>query len=270
VDELIARRDRVRGRRFRADAAKVFLDEEIDKHTAALLEPYAGSTGDRGKLFLEPDRLDAIVRRLDAEGFLIHMHAMGDRAVRAGLDAIERAISANGPRDRRHQLAHVGVANPVDLPRFGTLGVAAGLQPLWADPNDPTRLPTETALGPERSRWTLPMASIANAGGRIVASSDWPAPSMNPLDGIQTTVTRQRERIGLAAILSAYTRDAAWAAREDAIDGSIELGKAADLIVLDRDLFEVGVEDLHGVHVLLTLLDGEVVFRCPQFNGKDL
>jgi predicted amidohydrolase YtcJ len=275
IAEMRARRDRVRGTRFRADAAKLFLDGEIDRHTAALIEPYADAPAVRGDLFVEPAVLNRLVRRLDAEGFLIHMHAMGDRAVRAGLDAIEQAIRANGVRDRRHQLAHVGVAAPADIARFGRLGVTADFQPLWAQADDPATRPAEAALGPLRSRWMFPIASIAAMGGRILASSDWPAPSMNPLDAIQVALTRQpldgskppqqpQERVPLAAMLAAYTNDAAWAAREETIDGSLEVGKAADLVVLDRNLFEVEVSRLHEVRVLLTLLDGEPVYRDPS------
>ena len=230
----------------------------------------------RGNLLVKPEALAALVRRLDADGFLIHMHAMGDKAVRAGLDAIEQSVRANGERDRRHQLAHVGVASPDDIVRFGRLGVAANFQPLWAQAKDPASEPTAAALGPARSRWMLPMASIAAAGGRIIASSDWPAPSMNPLDAIQVAVTRRpldastpaqqpQERVGLGAILAAYTIDAAWAAREEVIDGSIEIGKAADLVVLDGNLFETDVGKLHQVQVLLTLLDGEPVYRDRDF-----
>jgi predicted amidohydrolase YtcJ len=276
IDEMIARRDRVRGPRFRADAAKIFLDGEIDMHTAALLKPYADTPGSRGELYVQPGALGAIVRRLDAEGFLVHMHVMGDRSVRAGLDAIELAAQANGPRDRRPQLAHIGVADPADIARFGQLGIAANFTPMWFSSDDPAFLPAEKVLGPARARWMYPMASIARAGGRIIASSDWPSPSMNPLDAIQVAVTRRpldssrparqpQERVSLAAVLAAYTKDAAWAAREDTIDGSIETGKAADLVVLDRNLFKTSTTALHKVRVVLTLLDGEPVYRDPRF-----
>jgi len=276
VDDMIARRDRVRGARFRADAAKIFLDGEIGMHTAALLQPYADTHGSRGDLFVQPDALDTLVRRLDAAGFMIHMHVMGDRAVRAGLDAIERAVAANGGKDHRHQLAHVGMADPADLPRFGRLGVTANLSPGWFQASDPAMAPTEAVLDPQRRGWMYPAKSIQTAGGRIVLSSDWPATSMNPLENIQIAVTRQpldgskpaklsRERVDLATAIAAYTKEAAWVAREDGIDGTIEPGKAADLVVLDRNLFRTPVLALHKARVLLTLLDGTAVYRDPKF-----
>jgi predicted amidohydrolase YtcJ len=254
IDELLKERDRSRGRRLRADAAKFFLDGEIDQHTAAMLEPYAGAPTERGPQ-IPQQALNALVLRLDAEGFLIHMHAMGDRAVRAGLDAIEEAIRLNGPRDRRHQLAHIGVASPDDIQRFGRLGVAANFQPLWMQPSDEAWAPTRAALGPERIPWMYPMASIAEHGGRILASSDWPAPSMNPLDAIAVAT----KYLSLEQVLAAYTSNAAWAARGD---GTLEVGKVADLVVLDRNLFEAGPQ----ARVLLTLLDGEPVYKAPGFD----
>jgi len=279
VDDMVARRDRVRGTRFRADAAKIFLDGEISQHTAALLQPYADTPGARGDLFVQPDALNALVRRLDAESFLIHMHAMGDRAVRSGLDAIEQAMEANGAKDRRHQIAHIELADPADIPRFAALGVSANLSPGWFDPNDPEIAPAEAALGPERARLMYPAASIAAHHGRLVMSSDWPATGMNPLENIQIAVTRQpldgskppkrpEERVDLTTALTAYIRNAAWVAREDDVDGTIETGKAADLIVLDRNLFKVPAGSIHKAHVLLTLLDGEPVYRDKRIPWR--
>lgn len=277
ADEMIARRDVSRGHRFRAAAAKIFLDGEIDQHTATMLAPYSDLPDARGKMFLESQALDAIVRRLDAAGFYIHMHAMGDGSVRAGLDAIERAIAANGTRDRRrHQLAHIGVADAADIARFGKLGVAANFQPFWAQASDPAFAPIQAALGPTRARNTYPIAAIAKAGGRVLASSDWPAPSMNPLEALQVAITRQPldgskppvqpgQRATLAQMLAAYTIDAAWAASEEETNGSIVAGKSADLVILERNLFEVPAKDLHRVRVLATLLDGEPVYRAADF-----
>jgi predicted amidohydrolase YtcJ len=207
---------------------------------------------------------------------MIHMHVMGDRAVRVGLDAIEHAMAANGGKDRRHQLAHVGMADPADLPRFGKLGVTANLSPGWFQADDPAMAPTEAVLDPQRRGRMYPAGSIASGGGRIVLSSDWPATAMNPLENIQIAVTRQpldgtkpakqpQERIDLATALAAYTRNAAWVAREDGIDGTLEAGKAADLVVLDRNMFRTPARSLRKARVLLTLLDGTPVYRDPQF-----
>jgi len=278
VDDFMRRRDAVQGKRFRADAAKIFMDEEIPDHTAAMLAPYADAPDSRGPAYSPDDvaALDAVVARLDAEGFLIHFHAMGDRAVRTALDALEQAEHANGPRDRRHQIAHDGVVDPADIPRFGKLGIMANFSAIWFQADDPAALPTLAALGPERSRWMYPIGSIAKAGGRLTAGSDWPQLSMNPLDYIQYAVTRQpldgrspplqpEQRITLAQAIAAYTRDAAWAVRDDKLDGTLEAGKAADIVVLDQNLFKVDVMSIHKTHVLLTLLDGDPVYRDPKF-----
>lgn len=276
VDAMIARRARVHGPRFRADAAKIFLDGEFDAHTAAMREPYAGIPGERGELYVDPAVLDAIVRRLDAAGFLIHMHAMGDRAVHAGLDAIEHATRSNGARDRRHQIAHVGLAGDEDIARFGRLGVAANFQPVWFQADDPAMAPSEAALGPRRAAEMFPIARIAAAGALILSSSDWPSTPMNPLAAIQIAMTHRpldgskpaklpRQRMTLPDMLAAYTRNAAWIAREDDIDGTIAVGRHADLVVLERNLFEVDIAALHTVRVLATLLDGQPVYRDAAF-----
>jgi len=263
---MIAWRERVRSAHLSAGAAKIFLDEEVTMHTAALLAPYADAPSTRGTLFVAPARLDALVQRLDAAGFDLHMHAMGDLAARAGLDAIERAARANGARDRRHQLAHLAVVDPADAPRFGRLGVTSVFTPLWARPDDPAYAATVTALGPKRARWMYPIARIAAQGGRIAAGSDWMSTPMNPLESIAAAMTRGGgEAMPLAAMIAAYTTDAAWAAREDGVDGTLAAGKAADLVVLDRNLFAAAPAGIAKAHVLLTLLDGRPVYRDPSF-----
>jgi predicted amidohydrolase YtcJ len=272
VADFIARRDAIHSPHLRADAAKIFLDGEFENHTAALIAPYADQPGFSGRPYISERALDVMVHRLDAAGFMVHMHAMGDRAVRMGLNAVAWAIDTNPPRDRRHQIAHLGLIQPDDARRFARLGVTANVQPLWFAADDPAAAPTDRAVGPGRQRMIFPVAGVVAAGGRIVAGSDWPGPTMNPLDGIQYALTRQpldgskpprqpEQRLTLATMLAAYTRDAAWAAREDALDGTLALGKAADLIVLDRNLFEVAPRDIHRVRVVLTLLDGRVVYR---------
>jgi predicted amidohydrolase YtcJ len=198
---------------------------------------------------------------------------MGDRAVGAGLDAIEQAIAENGTKDPRHQLAHVALATPRDSARFGDVGVIANFSPGWFRPDDPALAGTKAAIGAERAKNLFPIARIASLGGRIVMSSDWPATSMNPLEGIEVAITRQapggvgpvnnpKNRVSLALALRAYTLNAAWAVREDAVDGSLEAGKAADLIVLEGNLFRIPKRSIHKARVLLTLLDGEPVYRA--------
>jgi hypothetical protein len=275
VAAMVARRASTHGPRFRADAAKLFVDGEIVQGTAALLEPYAVRGYGEGATLLERSLLRDLVDRLDAAGFSIHLHALGDRAVRLGLDAFEHAGRTNGTRDRRHQIAHLGLVGTADVPRFAALGVVANVQPAWAHGGDDAMAPSIAALGAARAGRLYPIASLVRASARVVAGSDWPAPTLRPLDGIQIAVTRQPldaraaptqpdQRVGLAAALAMYTRDAAWAVREN--NGTIEVGNAADLVVLDRNLFEIPATDIHRARVLLTLLDGEPVYRAPSLT----
>jgi len=274
VDAMREARDAIHSAHLRADVAKIFVDGEIELHTAALLQPYLDSPEERGQP-IDADRFDAIVDRLDREGFDVHMHVMGDRAVRAGLDALAHAAAANGARDRRDQLAHDQLVDPADLPRFAALGVIANVQPAWAW-HDPVNEDAERRLGPARARLLVPIRSLLDAGARVVASSDWPSPVMDPLAAIQIGVTRRpldgsapswhpEQRATLMQMLRAYTVDAAWVLRQERESGSIVVGKAADLIVLDRDLRRVDPMTLQNVRVLLTLLDGKPVYRDPAF-----
>jgi len=256
------------GSRFRADSIKLFVDGS-GEGTASLLKPYVGTEYYGISNF--GDRLPAIVSRLDANGFDIHMHAYGDRAVRDGLDAIAAAMQANSPWDRRHQLAHIALIDPADLPRFADLRVTADIQPLWAWLNDERRRECES-FGPDRCARFLAFRDLFDSGARVVAGSDWISLSLSPLYGIQVAVTRRPpdasgpawnpdQRLTLEEMLKAYTIDGAWLYGQEAVTGSIEVGKAADLIVLERNLFEVDPMHLRDVKVMLTLLEGEVVYE---------
>jgi hypothetical protein len=276
VDELVQRRARYQAEGIRAGAAKIFADGVIESGTAALLEPYV-DFGHRGELNFTPEVLDRIVARLDKEGFQIHVHAIGDRAIRASLDAFERARSENGPRDSRHHIAHIELFDPDDIPRFRSLGVVANFQPLWAFADTYITHLTEPQLGPERSRWLYPLKSLADSGAVLAAGSDWSVSSMNPLDGVQVAVTRRdltapsgpswipEERVDLDTILAAYTRGGAYLQHEETLTGSLEVGKRGDLIVLEKNLFDVPETEIHRVKVLLTLLDGKEVYRDASF-----
>jgi predicted amidohydrolase YtcJ len=280
LSRLIEMRKKYQGRRLRATAVKIFADGVIEARTAALLEPYVGTDGDRGKANVEPDVFNPLVAALDREGFQVHVHAIGDRAIRNALDAFEFARSKNGSRDSRHHIAHIELFDPQDVPRFRRLGVIANFQPLWAYADTYITELTLPVLGPERSRWLYPIHSLAAAGAVIACGSDWPVTSMNPLDAIQVAITRRgldkgpgeawiaEEKVDLATMLAGYTINGAYVNFEEAETGSIEVGKAADLIVLDRNLFEIVPHEIHNAKVLLTLLEGKEVYRDASFALK--
>jgi hypothetical protein len=277
VAELARKRSAFTRGRLRVTAAKIFADGVIESGTASMLEPYLGSPGGLGKPNLGPEAFKELATALDREGFQIHIHAIGDRGVRDSLDALEAARKANGPRDARPLLAHIELIEPEDIPRFRRLGVVADFQPLWAWADPYIKELTLPKLGPERSRWLYPIASVASAGAVVAGGSDWSVSSMNPLDAIQVAVTRRgleeppgpafipEERLGLPEMLAAYTIAGAYAAFEEKETGSIETGKAADLIVLDHNLFDLPPEKIHEAKVLWTLLEGREVYRAPGF-----
>jgi predicted amidohydrolase YtcJ len=277
VAGLVERRAKFSGQRMRANAAKIFADGVIESGTAALLDPYLNRGGSRGELNFAPDRLAKLVTRLDREGFQVHIHAIGDRAIRVSLDAHEAAQKANGRRDARHHIAHLELIEPEDIPRFRDLGIIANFQPLWAFADPYIKDLTLGPLGADRSRWLYPMASILKTGAVMAAGSDWPVTSLNPIEAIQVAVTRRgptepegpawipEEKMDLPAILAAYTINGAYLNHEEKETGSIEVGKSADLIVLDRDLFKIPPEKIHEAKVVWTLLEGREVFRAPQF-----
>jgi predicted amidohydrolase YtcJ len=276
VDELVQLRARYQAKGIRADAAKIFADGVIESGTAALLEPYI-DVPSRGELNFPDEVLDRIVTRLDKEGFQVHVHAIGDRAIRASLDAFEKARTANGPRDSRHHISHIELFHPGDIPRFRSLGVVANFQPLWAFADTCITDLTEPQLGPERSRWLYPIKSLKDSGAVLAAGSDWSVSSMNPLEAVQVAITRRdltaregpswipEEVVDLDTILAAYTRGGAYVQHQESLTGSIEVGKRADVIVLEKNLFEVPETEIHRVKVLLTLLDGKEVYRDTSF-----
>ena len=277
VPRLAALRQKYRGKGFRADGVKIFADGVLETRTAAVLQPYVGFGDDRGKLNLEPDAFGALATALDAQGFQIHVHAIGDRGIRATLDALEAARKANGARDARHHVAHIQLFDPADIPRFRELGVVANFQPFWASGDAYLLELTEPKLGPERSRWLYPIRSLRDSGAAIAFGSDWNVSSLNPLDGIQVAVTHREvskgpgppwlpeERIGLPDAIAAYTIGGAYLDFTERETGSIETGKAADLVVLDQNLFAIPASQIHEAKVLWTLLEGKEVYRAKGF-----
>jgi len=264
--------------RLQPTAVKIMADGVIEAHTVPLLEPYTDRPGFYGEPFIEAEPLKELVAALDAEHFQVHVHAIGDAAIRMTLDAFEHARDVNGVRDSRHHIAHAELIHPDDIPRFGELDAIANFQPLWAQRDGYIVDLTEPLIGMERSRWLYPIGSVVAAGGRIAFGSDWSVSSLNPLDGMQVAVTRRgpeagpgeawfpEEKIDLATAIAGYTIGVADLNFREQDTGSIETGKLADLIVLERNLFEVPPHEIRDVNVLLTLLGGEPVYQDERWS----
>ena len=249
LDQVIAfkkLREDFRTKNFSPTSIKIFEDGVIEAHTAAMLHPYLDKGDDTGKLIWEPEILNPFVELLDKEKFQIHFHAIGDRAVRIALNALESARKQNGPRDARPLLAHIELIDPGDVPRFAKIGAIPCFQPLWGFADAYITDLTIPRLGPDRSRWIYPMKSVANTGAVMAMGSDWNVSSVNPLEGIEVAVTRMNyegaksdtevfipdERLDLPTAIAAYTIGGAHANFWEKETGSLETGKSADLIVL--------------------------------------
>jgi predicted amidohydrolase YtcJ len=289
-DEAVARLVKVSKDRdvdpdfLRAGVIKVFADGVIEypTQTAALLSPYLDAKGEptkkSGTLYFDPERFARLVQKLDAAGLTVHIHAIGDRAVRASLDAFAAARAANGDKDNRHQIAHLQLVDPADFPRFKELGVLADFQLEWGRREPATEGPIEPYLGPERYRYLYPAGSLYRAGATIIGGSDWDISSYNPFVAFQVGVTRAGgkgqpplnidERIPLTTAIDAYTINAAYAMKQDAITGSLEVGKRADLIVLDRDILSVDPVTIADTKVLATYLDGRLIYSAPAGDAE--
>ncbi|MGO8972630.1 MAG: amidohydrolase [Steroidobacteraceae bacterium] len=264
---------------LRADAVKIFADGVIEypSQTASLLEPYLDAKGrptkNRGPSYYTQDNLNQIVTAADAAGLTVHIHAIGDRAVRSALDAIADARRQNGDLDNRDQIAHLELVNPGDFPRFKELGVIANFQLLWAQHDDYVDNATVKYLGPERSRYLYPARSLRDAGAKIAGGSDWGVSSFDAFAAMEHAITRSEARgkppllpeqsLTLQDMVDAYTINAAFALKQDRTTGSIEVGKRGDFIVIDRDIFSMDPFDLHDTQVTATYLDGREVYVAP-------
>ncbi len=277
--ELVERRATGTVGRLACGHVKFFHDGVVENRTAAMLDPYLDGAGrptaEYGIDMYPLADLERFVRLCDGEGFGVHIHTIGDRAVRESLDVLEAAMRANGRRDARHQLAHVQFAHPDDLPRFGALGVIANVTPLWARLEEYVTELTLPFVSARAAAGMYPFASILRAGGALAFGSDWSVSTPDPLHQLATAVARvdpegaasepllADERLDLDAAIAAQTIGAAHACALDAVTGSIEPGKLADLVVLDRDLHGLEPRDYLGARVLATLVEGEVVYAAP-------
>jgi predicted amidohydrolase YtcJ len=301
IPDLLARRDQAAGAAgtgaFRATSVKLMLDGVCETLTAAMTEPYTGPARHtaghthRGDLFVPGEEAAEAVRLLSREGFQVHFHAIGDRAVHAALDAVASTgastgastVTGSGPRlDLRHHIAHLQFIRPEDLDRFADLGVVANFQPLWAthDPQmDELTLPI---VGPERARWQYLIGTLARRGARLVFGSDWPVSSADPLQEIHVAVNRRlssrlgrpgtaeterpflpAESLTLARSVAAFTAGVAYVNHREQELGSLRPGHLADIAVLSQDIFARPPTEIGDTRVELTIAGGEVVYEFP-------
>jgi predicted amidohydrolase YtcJ len=284
IEELIDLRTRGRVGRFAATSVKIMQDGVCETFTAAVLEPYLDAAGnvteERGISFVEPEALKGYVTELDRLGFQVHFHALAERAVRESLDAVEAAQDANGPSDHRHHLAHLQVVHPDDVPRFRRLRAVANAQPLWAAHEGQMDELTIPFLGEPRWRWQYPFGSLVRSGAGLAMGSDWSVSSPDPLEEIHVAVNRvmppsylygngntdvflPEERLDLATSIAAFTMGSAYVNHLDDETGSIEVGKYADLALVDRDLFAHPVEEIANAQVDATFVEGTAVYERP-------
>jgi predicted amidohydrolase YtcJ len=276
VFEFIARRDQWRRPDIDVDSVKVYTDGVIESGTGALLEPYEDQSLGLGPRFYTQEKLNEYFARFDAMGLQIHVHSIGDAGVRMALNAIEAAREANGVSDNRHHFTHLQLIHEDDIPRFAELNVGATFQSMWAYP-DPAAIELDIPmLGEERTWQMYPIASIDRTGGRINGGSDYFVTSMNPLLAIEVAITRQDpytndgpvlnadERVDLATMIDAYTINGAYTMSLEDKQGSIEVGKRADLVVLDRNLFEIPAAEISEASVTMTIFDGRTVYQVSE------
>ena len=281
LPDILARREKGQAGRFRANTVKIMQDGVTESFTAGMIEPYLDSCGcqtaNRGLSHVDATQLREYVTLLDAAGFQVHLHAIGDRAVRESLDAIETARAANGVNDHRHHIAHLQVMHPDDVPRFAALGVTANVQALWAAHEPQMDELTIPFIGPERAAHQYLFGDLLRSGARLAGGSDWAVSSANPLRAIQVAVNRALpgstgaaaepllpgQRLSLAEALATYTTGSAYVNHLDET-GAIEAGKLADLIVLDRDPFAHPPDEIAGAAVEFTYVAGERVYAASH------
>lgn len=279
IAELTHRRELAAAAGFRIPHIKVMQDGICENLTASMLEPYANGSGHYGCAALALDALEAVVAAAVGNGFGVHFHAVGDRAVRECLDAVEAAGHRRGVR---HQIAHVQLVHPRDMPRFRRLGVTATIQPLWAASVPQLTELVNPVLGPERIGRQYPFGALRRFGATLAAGSDWPVSSPNPVWGVHVAVTRTpavrsapwikagaspflpEQSLPVTAILSAYTAGSARVMGIGARAGLIAPGRPADLVVLDRDVLSIPPAEIEQADVTMTIVNGQVAYDAKN------
>lgn len=274
IAEFLTRRETGAVGNFAAGTVKIMTDGVIESQTAALTQPYCdgcgGHTDNYGLSYVDRELLAAAVTQLDAHGFQVHMHAIGDRAVQNALDAVAAARATNGPTDLRHHIAHLQLVRPEDIPRFARLGVVANCQSFWAQSEPQMDELTIPFIGRDRAQRQYPFADLLAAGTVLAGGSDWSVTTADPLLEIEVMVNRidpdhranppflPEQRVPLAAALAAFTSGSAYVNHDDA--GLVEVGRRADLAILDRNIFTEPVTAIGDARVITTFASGRPVF----------
>ena len=255
---------------LRIGGLKGFVDGSLGSHTAAMFAPFTDSPADSGFLVNTEEDLYRWTANGDKAGLQMIVHAIGDRAINTQLNIFERVAKENGPRDRRFRIEHAQHIAPADIPRFSQLGVIASMQPYHAI--DDGRW-AEKVIGHERAKTTYAFRSLLDSRARVVFGSDWFVAPPTPLEGIYAAVTRRtlddknpdgwipEQKIGVEEALQAYTIDAAYATFDENLKGSLERGKLADIVIIDRDLTKVPAPEIRDAKVTHTIVGGRVVFE---------
>ena len=273
---LLQKREQWRRPNIDVDSVKIYMDGVIESGTGALLEPYEDESLGLGPRYYTQEKLNEHVTRIDAMGVQVHIHAIGDAAVRMALDAFEVARETNGVSGNRHHMTHLQLIAGEDLPRFAEMDIGATFQTLWAYPDAAALDLDIPMLGEERTWQMYPLASLQEAGGRINGASDYFVTSMNPLLAIEVGITRQdpytnsgpalneEERVNLTTMIDAYTINGAYTMKLEDKQGSIEVGKRADLVVLNKNLFAIDPYEISDAFVTMTIFDGRTVYQRTE------
>lgn len=272
LSDLISLVKKYQSKNVKTKTVKLFIDGTLESKTAAVLEPYLNSV-ERGTLLYDSLQLKIIIQKLDSAGFQLHFHTIGDRAIRTSLDGIEFAIHVNGNNFRRHQIAHANLPHPDDIPRFRKLGVIANMQLWWMDNSSYYTELLPSIIGEKRVHQLHPFKSFSGQGSLLSVGSDYPATPLNPFEAIQKAITRrdidsknekligEKKCLDLPETIAAYTIGGAYAQFMEKEAGSLEIGKWADFILLDKNLFEIDPMEIHKTKLLKTFYRGKQVFE---------
>jgi hypothetical protein len=253
-------------------AVKLYADGALGSRGAALLAPYTDDPHSHGLLFHSNAEIDAMIAKAMRKGYQVNVHAIGDAGNRQILDTFAKEIPLHHAQALRHRIEHAQVVTLADIPRFRSIGIIPSMQPTHATSD---KNMAEQRIGPERMKGAYAWRTFLAQGSRIACGSDFPVEAPNPFFGIHAAVTRQdadgnpiagwypEQEMSLKEAFRCFTLDAAYAGHQENRLGSLERGKYADFIVVDRDLFKISPYDIHKTVVLETWVGGHRVYRKP-------